>query len=437
MTSMVRQLGAVLVALALTLVIAPAYAQQFVEDMEARQAESERDLEDILREREISQERLTEIAEEIEAVRNDQASLSAALIQVAKTERKLALDIDQISATLGDLRGREGDLRGSLAQRRGLLAEVLGALQRIGLNPPPAILVTPEDALSSVRSSILLSAIVPELREETEILLGDLQELSRIATSIEAQRRTLQTTVSEQLEERERLSLLLEQKEQLQARSEEEEAEQRRRIEELAADAESLQELIESMETEIAAARREAERERELAQQRREEAETGPSAGVSGGLRQSAAFAELRGALDLPARGHIARHFGDDDAAGRAMMGDIVATQSGAIVTSPMDAAVLYAGTFRSYGQLLILDAGDGYHIVLAGMGRISVSPGQVVLAGEPVGMMGETRVASAVAFGNVSAGPELYVEFREDGRPVDPAPWWAEHVSGRTENDS
>jgi len=85
----------------------------------------------------------------------------------------------------------------------------------------------------------------------------------------------------------------------------------------------------------------------------------------------------------------------------------------------------------------LILNAGDGYHVVLAGMGRISVAAGQSVLAGEPIGAMSEARVASTSASGNENAAPELYVEFRKDGKPVDPAPWWSAKMSGRTGNDS
>ena len=117
------------------------------------------------------------------------------------------------------------------------------------------------------------------------------------------------------------------------------------------------------------------------------------------------------------------------------MLGDMVATQSTAIVTAPADGSVLYAGPFRSYGQLLILNAGDGYHVVLAGMNRINVALGQSVLAGEPVGAMGEARVASSSASSGGNRAPELYVEFRKDGKPVDPAPWWAERLSGRTGN--
>src|SRR5690606_7487825 len=109
-------------------------------------------------------ERAQEIASEIETIRKDHASLSAALVQAAKTERKLAEEVSEIANRLDLLAMQEKDLRDSLNERRGVLAEVLGALQRMGLNPPPAILVSPEDALSSVRSSILLGAVVPELR---------------------------------------------------------------------------------------------------------------------------------------------------------------------------------------------------------------------------------------------------------------------------------
>ena len=133
----------------------------------------------------------------------------------------------------------------------------------------------------------------------------------------------------------------------------------------------------------------------------------------------------------------MTRTFGQRDKAGLETFGDTVRTQSGAIVTAPSDATVLYAGPFRSYGKLLILDAGDGYHVVLAGLGRIGVGQGQVLLAGEPVGAMGETRVASTDAVEGEDSQPELYIEFRKDQRPVDPAPWWLERRTGRTGHDS
>lgn len=400
-------------------------------DLEARRASTGEEYARITRELTISEERVAEIAEEIAAIRKDHASISAALVQAAKTERKLSTEADDIAAKIDVLQMQEAGLRETLRERRGVLAEVLGALQRMGLNPPPAILVRPEDALASVRSSILLAAVVPELRGETEILIGDLEELARLVASINSERKRLLATVAEQAAEKERLSLLLEEKQKLQEASKNNLLAEKARIEELGSQAVSLRELIDAIEGEIEIAAR---------QEQQNEAPAEPEAGRWSAPGQNlptprAPFSALTGQVNLPVAGRVDRRFGQADGSGGTLQGDMLATHSTAIVTAPVNGSVLYAGPFRSYGQLLILNAGDGYHVVLAGMGRISVVPGQSVLAGEPVGMMGETRVASAVAFGGADSGPELYVEFRKDGKPVDPAPWWAESTVGRTEN--
>jgi murein hydrolase activator len=307
----------------------------------------------------------------------------------------------------------------------------------MGRNPPPAMLVRPDDALSSVRSAILLGAVVPELRAETEVLMADLNELSRVTASIEAERDSLLTALTAQAEEKQRMSLLAREKQRLQLRSEERLARERERAAELAMRAGSMEELIESLEAEIAAAREaeEAAPREDLAAREAEEAEP-PE--LEAPMRfASIPFSSLSGQIRLPVAGRIARRYGDDDEAGGRLMGDIVKTHSGAIVTAPSDGSVLYAGPFRSYGQLLILNAGDGYHLVLAGMGRISVGLGQTVVAGEPVGAMGEARIASMAGPGEGEPGQELYIEFRKEGSPVDPAPWWAERNSVRTGNDT
>jgi septal ring factor EnvC (AmiA/AmiB activator) len=137
------------------------------------------------------------------------------------------------------------------------------------------------------------------------------------------------------------------------------------------------------------------------------------------------AFASARGNLPLPVNGVRIREFGAPDSLGGTEKGLTIASRTGAQVTAPCDGWVVYAGVFRNYGQVLILNAGGGYHVVLAGMERISVDVGQFVLTGEPVAVMGSgLQVAATLASG--SNQPVLYVEFRKDGTPVDPSPWWA-----------
>jgi septal ring factor EnvC (AmiA/AmiB activator) len=144
-----------------------------------------------------------------------------------------------------------------------------------------------------------------------------------------------------------------------------------------------------------------------------------------GRLTPAVAFASTRGTLALPVNGRMIRRFGEGDGAGGSGQGMSLATAPGAQITTPCDGWVVYSGPFRSYGQLLILNAGGGYHVLLAGMERISVSIGQFVLTGEPVATMGSaSRVASILATN--PSQPVLYIEFRKDGAPIDPAPWWA-----------
>jgi murein hydrolase activator len=420
----IRQLGVTVLALA-SLGFATAGAQAAdARAIAVQQSEYDR----IAKEIALSDQRAAGLAAEIATVRKDSESLTAALVQSAAREREYGTEIETIVARLEPLKAQEAGIKASLMGRREILAEVLGALQRMGLNPPPAILVEPEDALASVRSAILLGTVVPGLKKETDKLVSDLDALKLVAGAIENERKALGDKVAAQLSEKRRLELLIEQKKRLSEQSQAQLQTEQARSAELARRAGSLKELIAGLEAQ-------AEAERKATEERKEREAKLASLPVPEAHRLAPAspFARLRKQVVLPVAGHVARRFGADDGNGGVMLGDMVATQSGSIVTAPADATVLYAGPFRSFGQLLILDAGDGYHLVLAGMDRINVVQGQPVVAGEPVGAMGETRVASIASFGT-AGGPELYVEFRKDGKPVDPAPWWA-LGSGRTGN--
>jgi septal ring factor EnvC (AmiA/AmiB activator) len=425
----------VVLSLALPAVVAawPASAQDQTAAIEAQRHESLAEYERVAREITLSDEKLAELAADIATVKKDSVTLTAALIQSAKTEKKLSEDITEIEQRLLTLKEQEAEARQSLASQRDAMASVLGALERMGLNPPPALLVRPEDALSSVRSAILLGAVVPEMRERTETLLADLQKVSRLTASIAAERDSLRQAVAAQSIERRRLEILVEEKRQLRHQSEASLAAERKRAAELAAKAGSLKELVEAMQKEAARARAQTSIPAPEVQTE-QVAMPLPAANTLLGTQP---FASLQGQLATPVSGRFTKRFGTSDGNSGVMLGDTVATQSDAIVTAPADGDVLYAGPFRSYGELLILNVGNGYHVVLAGMSRINVAPGQAVLAGEPVGAMGDARVASAAGSAVGTAGQELYIEFRKDGKPVDPAPWWARRLSGRTGNDT
>ncbi|MDF2372665.1 MAG: murein hydrolase activator EnvC [Rhizobiaceae bacterium] len=417
-----------------------------IDQLNQKRVEGLGELERIATDISLSEERRSQLESSIDALRKDQSTLRTALVQSAKTQKKLSEDIEEGELRLAILAKRQGDLRSSLIARRSTLAQVLAALQRMGRNPPPALLVTPEDALSSVRSAILLGAVVPEIREQTEELVADLSELNSIRASISNERELLLSTLENQAAEEERLNLLLAEKRKLAEDSREQLTAEANASRKLAARAESLEDLIASLGDQIDSVRRAAEKARLAEEKRAAESQkqrqatrdlAGKSTPNNDRIAPAFAFSDLRKKLDIPVAGQAMLSFGDDDGTGHPLKGIMVSTAPDAIVTAPADSWVVYSGPFRSYGQLLILNAGEDYHLVLAGMGSINVDIGQFVVSGEPIGRMATTKLASASALALASAEPTLYIEFRKDGKPVDPAPWWASNPSGRVSNDS
>lgn len=365
---------------------------------------------------------------EVEALGAERRKLSAALIETAARLRETENRLTAIEGRLDPLVLRERNLKESLANRRQEIGDVLAALQRAGRRPPPALLVSPEDALTAVRSAIMLGAIVPQMRERAERLAGELSELVQLRNSIAAERTRLSAELAALANDRQRMASLIEERQKSQTEAERSLERERQTAREMAQQVDNLKDLVARLEQGVASANRAAEKA--TADQKAESRPDFAALKDPGRLSPAIPFASARGLLPLPVSGVRIRSFGAPDRFGGTERGISIATRAGAQVTSPSDGWVVYAGPFRTYGQLLILNAGDGYHIVLAGMERISVDIGQFVLTGEPVAVMGSgsSQIAAAGPVG--TSQPVLYVEFRKDGTPVDPGPWWAKSES-------
>lgn len=488
----------------------------------------------------LSRETISSLDEEIDALAKDRDRIREAMIDAAAAQKAVSEELAATEGRVDELASEEGLIKASLNERRGVLAEVLGALQRMGRKPPPALLVKPRDALGSVRSAILLGAVVPAIREETDRLVADLERLGTVRLAIVSETQRFAGQVARHREEEARLARLFAEKEELEATNRERRTSEAARAADLAGKATDLKDLIASLQNEVDSARaaedaarlaevrRQADEKAQAAEARRIEEErltrearviaqraaeatrlaeardaeaartreaaiedvpetvvataeppAAETAAPDDGARESetageatveiaalqpadapsadatpeydiaslrreaarlepaAAFSTMKGRLSKPVAGMQLIGFGGKDDIGRETTGASFAARPGDAVTAPADGRVLYSGPFRSYGQLLILDAGDGYHVVLAGMERIDVETGQFVSAGEPVAVMGARRVASIAVAEFGATRPALYVEFRKDGKPVDPSAWWMDEPSGRTTNDS
>lgn len=426
-----RPLVAIALAMALPWSFAPAFAQA---DRPAPKSpasldairQRDQELEAIRAEQKKAAENETKLRAEIDAIGEDRRKLTQTMIDTAARIRGNEDGIAAIEQRLQLLDTSERGINASLEGRRAVIAQVLGALQRLGRRPPPAIIASPEDALRSVRTAILLGAVIPEMRSEAEALATDLADLIRVRHDSAAERDRLSAELALLSQERKRMSLLMEERNRRQSEMEKALEGERRRAAQLAQQADNLKELIARLEQSLDQATRAA--------RAGEEPKPGARPDLAalqdpGRLTPAIAFASAKGLLPLPVNGVRTREFGASDRLGGSEKGASITTRASAQVTSPCDGWVVYAAPYRSYGQLLILNAGGGYHVLLAGMERISVDLGQFVLTGEPVGVMGSGgQTASSVVAG--SSQPVLYIEFRKDGSPVDPAPWWATNDS-------
>jgi murein hydrolase activator len=376
-----------------------------------------RGVEDMLR---AGQDQQKSIQSDIEAQRADSAKLSAALIDATAKVQEAERQQTNAAQRLSALDANAHALEASLAGRQDLVATILAGLQRMGRNPPPAILLKPGDVAEAIRAATALGGVLPELRAETEALANDLDKLGQLRVAIAQERDAAAAQATALGEDRKKLIDMIDKRQAaLQAASGALAAGEARNSD-LAKQAASLKDLLANAERQ--------QREAALGQQAADDV-AAKAAGLRGAdptrLRPAIAFADAKGDLPWPASGATLRAFGASDGYGGTERGLSISAKAGDIVAAPMDASVLFAGAYRTYGHVLILNAGDGYNMVLAGLGRLNVVAGQFVLAGEPVASVGEgaTRSATAAAIG--ASEPILYIELRKDGIAVDPGPWF------------
>ncbi len=410
--------------------LAQAPVEQAKPDPKAEREQELRRTQQALQENEAARLRLRN---EIERLRGDRAKLNADLIQTSQRVRTADTKISEAEERLAGLQSSERAMRRSLESRQDILVEVLAALQRIGRRPPPAVVIQPEDMLVAVRTSILMGAVLPELKGEAEALAADLSEIVRLRRAIGEERDNLARERDAAVADRQRIEELVSVRQADLDSAESNLSDERSKAGTLARQAETLKDLIARMENESASAKRAAEAAAKAPQPVQTSQQAAALADSAfkdpARLAPKIAFTDARGVLNLPVSGSITRSYGSPDGFGGQEKGITLTTAPGSLVTAPVDGWVAFSGPFRSYRNVLIINVGGGYHVVLIGMDRITVEVGQFVLAGEPLGVMA-SMVSKSGQVGESPIKPGLYVEFRKDGVPIDPGPWWVKSES-------
>lgn len=354
-----------------------------------------------------SQRKSDKLADEIRSVQR-QMVRSAKAVQ-EKEDHLLHLD-----RKLEELREEEASLLEKLSKSKARTVHLVTALQSLALRPREQIFLEKQAPSHILRSRLMLNSSVPIARRMTQEVLSDMQKLEETKVEIQMQIRRVKETMEKLNERTNQMNGLISRKLKLQAQYDASHQKSGKKIVALANQANDLKELLQKIEQErlrrLEEERLRKEREKELAQEQEQEVVQPTLNPFSSNKGQS--FEQLKGKLSYPVVGRVVENFGDSTVTGMHSKGLTIQTRAGTTLRSPISGAVLFAGPFKSYGKMLIIDCKDGYLLLLAGLDDINVGAGQDVIDGEPVGKMGSERL-------------NLYIEIRKDGQAIDPKPWF------------
>lgn len=385
------------------------------------------DLQAVERDLQREQAAKDEAIRQAEEAAADASKLQANMVRAARRIQDRERTLTDLEDQLTELELRRAEMAETLAGKDAQMREVLLALERLAIRPTDALMLQPLKPSDAVRSGLVLSAAVPAITENAAQLKIELEGLYATRTAIVDRRSSLALETLNLLEDQTRLEALYEEKANQKKGFESQATEAEKRIATLAREAKDLRDLLDRV---IAERKRQDDEAAEKAA--RNQPILTPPDGAAPTPDMVAArrpqppvaarsFAKARGTLPFPAEGRLTQRYGENMESDSLAKGIVITTRSAAQVVSPFDAVVAFAGPFRGYGQLLILEHSEGYHTLLAGMGRLDGTVGQRVLAGEPVGVMSPEGDTS------------LYVELRRNGQPINPLPWLAARTNEKS----
>ncbi len=352
------------------------------------------------------------------------SSVSKEMVKAAKLIQNNEEKLSQMETQLEKLKTELKAAEEGFTEEDDNLIKTLSALQNLALKPTEALFVQPLTPVEIIRSAMLLRETVPFLQENAERIRKELEAIEKKKRLVEQQFAQISKQKKVLETEHERMRLLVQKKSRIRNAVEIKSEKTKRNVDKLANQAQDLRDLLGKLEQQRLEKQRKEEAKR-LAQQKEEEARRlseknrdekqtvdlikSQPASISG---IGGSFAAAKGNLPLPARGQIITAYGEQKVKGVSSKGIIIKTRDNAQVISPFDGTVIFAGPFRGYGNLIIVEHGGGYLTLLAGLNNYDVELGQLLLAGEPVGQMPSGDDA------------KLYVELRKDNQPVDPMAW-------------
>lgn len=352
------------------------------------------------------------LEQQAQKIKNELNSVNQKMIAAAKKIQNGEDEVRQKQEELEKLQKHLNESEIKFNAEHSMLVDTLAALQSLALRPSEAILAQPLSPVEVMRSSILLRSSVHSLRERAEIIRQSIEDISNQKEEIAKRLADLESENKQLAEQQAEMKKMSQQKSQMYSQISTQSKEAQQKAAKLASQAGSLRDLLDKLEKQKALQQRQMAEKQRLARERAADqvrADKGIAPTVPAG---SVNFAKAKGKLSRPARGPILTKFHQEMSKGVVSNGIDIKTASKAQVIAPYDGTVIFAGPFKNFANLLIIDHGDGYTSLLSGLEETDAKVGQTLLAGEPVGTMPSGNNA------------KLHMEIRQNNHPLNPTEW-------------
>ena len=344
--------------------------------------------------------RLAEEQNEANSLEKEMKTIKGSLEEIRTKAVKVTAQVKKSESVLLSLEkqivskeNEKNDIEQRLTKDKKSLGRLVLALARLDRLPPEAVMMKPGAPLETAQSTLILESTLPRIYGRADSLRSDLNRVGQILSTLEADKKRARKKNAQLKEQQQELSALLKKRESLYAKTEKNMVKTRAEIAFISKRAENLKDLVSKID-------------------RYEQGKPEQVAATRPAPKNPKNMPKI-GNAQMPISGIIKTRYGETDNIGAQSQGIRIAGRSGGIVTAPLSGTVRFAGNFRNYGQIVIIEHRKGYHSLLAGLGKIDTLEGRTVETGEAVGTL--------PASGD-TGGPEMYYELRYKGKPVNPA---------------
>lgn len=337
--------------------------------------------------------KVAHIKEKASALHEKISAIKKQMTNIAQKIQSNEKNIKKIEQRMIKMEIKKSVLEDKLNEDRKNISRLILALQRIRRMPPEALLAKPDTPYRIAQSALLMEDILPAINRHAEILSQNLQTLNEVTADLEEDKKHAQQASETLDSEYQDLLGLMSEHKLLYATANKDIKISEIKIKEISLKAKNLEELVEKLKKREA---KEQERQRQLLIKKREKQ-----------------IPALSGNARFPISGIIKTSYNQKDKTGTKSKGITLAGRANGLVVAPMSGKISFTGSFKRYGNIVIIEHANGYHSLLAGIENISAQIGDIVKIGEPIGLLPKSSLIPK---------PTLYYELRKNGEAINPS---------------